>query len=83
LLYDGPIWPCHVWFFGGRINNFIILGLGLSWLYHYDGLQTTIIDIMIFLSTGLVPFLFDNWQMQTMILLISLFRYWLAMPYLL
>jgi len=37
---------------------------------------------MIFLSTGLVIFFFDNWQKQTRILMISLFRYQPALPYL-
>jgi hypothetical protein len=52
-------------FVGGQFSNFIILGLGLYWLYRSNWREPSIIFLMIFLSTGIFGFMFGNWETQT------------------
>lgn len=52
-------------FVGGQFANFIILGLGLYWLIRAGIRDVSTIFLMIFLSVGLLPFLFGEWQIQS------------------
>lgn len=52
-------------FVGGVFANFIMLGLGLYWLYKVDMREPASIFLIVFLSIGILPFLFGDWQIQT------------------
>jgi hypothetical protein len=52
-------------FVGGLFANFIILGLGLYWLARTEVADRTSIFLMVFLSVGILPFLFGEWVIQT------------------
>jgi hypothetical protein len=52
-------------FLGGLFGNFIILALGLYWLFRADRGEPYNIFIMIFLSLGIVPLFFSDWILQT------------------
>jgi hypothetical protein len=52
-------------FVGGLFANFIIFGLGLYWLYKARMNEPVSIFIIVFLSVGLLPFLFGEWVIQT------------------
>jgi hypothetical protein len=54
-----------VTFVGGLFANFIVLGLGLYWLVRTSTRDYTSIFLMIFLSIGILPFLFGEWVIQT------------------
>jgi hypothetical protein len=55
-------------FLGGLFGNFIILALGLYWLFRSKRAEPYNIFIMIFLSIGIVPLLFSDWVLQTRVL---------------
>jgi hypothetical protein len=48
----------------GVFSNFIILGLGLLWLFKSNIREHSTIFLMIFLSIGLVPLFIGNWIIQ-------------------
>lgn len=51
---------------GGQFSNFIILTLGLYWLFFRSSLrEPSSIFIIIFLSIGLIPFLVGDYLIQT------------------
>jgi hypothetical protein len=50
---------------GGQFSNFIILTLGLYWLFQANFREPSNFFIMIFLSIGLVPFLLGDFKIQT------------------
>jgi hypothetical protein len=50
---------------GGQLGNFIILTLGLYWLFQANFRESSNFFIMIFLSIGLVPFLLGDFKIQT------------------
>ncbi|MDQ6864685.1 MAG: hypothetical protein M3044_12775 [Thermoproteota archaeon] len=52
-------------FLGGLFGNFIILALGLYWLFRANRAEPYNIFIMIFLSLGIVPLFFSDWILQT------------------
>jgi len=52
-------------FLGGLFGNFIILALGVYWLFKANRAEPYNIFIMIFLSIGIVPLLFSDWILQT------------------
>jgi hypothetical protein len=52
-------------FVGGLFANFIILSLGLFWLARTGIADRTSIFLMVFLSVGILPFLFGEWVIQT------------------
>jgi hypothetical protein len=52
-------------FVGGQFSNFIILALGLYWLYRSNWREPSTIFLMIFLSIGIFGFMFGNWEIQT------------------
>jgi hypothetical protein len=52
-------------FVSGQFSNFIILGLGLYSLYRSNWREPSTIFLMIFLSTGIFGFMFENWETQT------------------
>jgi hypothetical protein len=52
-------------FHGGLLANFIILGLGLYWLFRANYTQPHNIFLMIFLSVGIMPLFFGDWLVQT------------------
>jgi len=52
-------------FLGGLFGNFIILALGVYWLFRANRAEPYNIFIMIFLSIGIVPFFFSDWILQT------------------
>jgi hypothetical protein len=52
-------------FVGGQFSNFIILGLGVYWLVKTRIQDLASIFLLIFLSIGILPFLFGDWQIQT------------------
>ena len=53
---------------GGLFSNFIIYSLVLYWLYKTRWHELSTILVMVFLSIGLVPFIFGNWEAQSRIL---------------
>lgn len=55
-------------FLGGLFSNFIMLGLGLYWLYQSRIKDLSTIFIVIYLSAGLLPLLFGDWVIQTRVL---------------
>jgi hypothetical protein len=70
LSYDGCTLKLYVegqqdTFLGGQFSNFIILGLGLYWLYRSNWREPSTIFLMIFLSIGIFSFMFGNWEIQT------------------
>lgn len=52
-------------FVGGIFANFIIFGLGLYWLFKTRMKEPVSTFIMVFLSVGILPFLFGEWVIQT------------------
>jgi hypothetical protein len=52
-------------FLGGLFGNFIILALGVYWLFRANRSEPYNIFIMIFLSIGIVPLFFSDWILQT------------------
>jgi len=50
---------------GGLFGNFIIFFMGLYWLYRSNWRDPTSTLIMVFLSVGLLPFLFGDAAIQT------------------
>jgi hypothetical protein len=52
-------------YLGGLFGNFIILALGLYWLFRANHGEPYNIILMIFLSIGIVPLLFSDWVLQT------------------
>lgn len=52
-------------FVGGIFGNFIIFGLALFWLYESSKIKASQQFIPIFLSLGILPFLFGDWVVQT------------------
>ena len=52
-------------FVGGLFANFLILGLGLYWLFRTHVRDHLTIFILIFFSIGVLPFLFGEWIIQT------------------
>jgi hypothetical protein len=50
---------------GGQFSNFIILTLGLYWLFRSNLREPSSIFLIIFLSIGFIPFLFGNYFIQT------------------
>ena len=52
-------------YLGGIFANFLILGLGLYWLYKSNLAEMHTIFIFVFLSVGVLPFLFGDWEIQT------------------
>ena len=53
---------------GGQISNFIILMLGLYWLFRCNVRDSSNIFLIVFLMIGIIPILFGNWQMQIRLL---------------
>jgi hypothetical protein len=51
-------------FVGGQLNNPIIFVLGLYWLFYSNLREVTTIYLMIFLSLGIIPFLFGDYTIQ-------------------
>jgi hypothetical protein len=51
-------------FVGGQLNNFIIFVLGLYWLSYSNLREVATIFLMIFLSLGVIPFLFSDYTIQ-------------------
>jgi hypothetical protein len=52
-------------YLGGLFGNFIILTLGLYWLFKANRHEPYNIFIMVFLSIGIVPLFFSDWILQT------------------
>lgn len=52
-------------FVGGQFSNFIILALGSYWLFRSNLSEPSNIFLIVFLSIGIIPFLFGNWIIQT------------------
>lgn len=52
-------------FVGGLFSSFLVLGLGLYWLVKARVHNTATIFIVIFLSLGVLPFVFGEWIVQT------------------
>lgn len=52
-------------FVAGIFSNAIILGLGLYWLFRSNMKEPANIFLIIFLSVGILPFLFGEWVIQT------------------
>jgi hypothetical protein len=52
-------------YLGGLFGNFIILALGIYWLFRANRAEPYNVFIMIFLSIGIVPLLFSDWILQT------------------
>ncbi|WP_148680970.1 hypothetical protein [Candidatus Nitrososphaera gargensis] len=50
---------------GGLFANFLILGLGIYWLFTSKLKERENIALVIFLSIGILPFLFGDWVIQT------------------
>jgi hypothetical protein len=53
------------YFLGGLFGNFIIMALGLYWLFRANLVEPYNIFIMIFLSIGIVPLFFGDWILQS------------------
>jgi hypothetical protein len=54
--------------FGGQFSNFILLSLGLYWLFSSDLRKAPNIFMFIFLSIGLLPLFAGNWLLQVRVL---------------
>ena len=52
-------------FLGGLLGNSIILGLGIYWLFRANYIEPYNIFIMIFLSIGIMPLFFGDWNVQS------------------
>lgn len=52
-------------YLGGLFGNFIILALGIYWLFKASRSEPYNTFLMIFLSIGIVPLLFSDWILQT------------------
>lgn len=50
---------------GGQFSNFILLTLGLYWLFRCNLREPSSIFLIIFLSIGLIPFLLGDYLIQT------------------
>jgi hypothetical protein len=70
----GPEQLAHLWtnlndatqiYLGNILGNFIILGLGIYWLLRSNLVEASNIFIVIFLSIGLLPLFFGDWQIQS------------------
>lgn len=55
-------------YFGSIFSNFIVLILGLYWLFRSNLHETSNILLVVFLSTGLLPLFFGDWHVQTRVL---------------
>ena len=55
-------------YYGSQFSNFIILVLGLYWLFRCDLRQPSTILLIIFLSMGIVPLFFGDWLVQSRVL---------------
>jgi len=53
------------YFLGGLFGNFIIVALGLYWLFRANLVEPYNIFIMIFLSIGILPLFFGDWIFQS------------------
>jgi hypothetical protein len=53
---------------GGQFSNFLLLLLGLYWLIHSNFRQPSNILMMIFLSVGVIPLFFGDWNIQTRVI---------------
>ncbi len=53
------------YYYVAQFSNFIILILGLYWLFRCKLHEISTILIMIFLSVGIIPLLFGNWVVQS------------------
>jgi hypothetical protein len=60
-------------YYGAAFGNFIILALGLYWLYRSDMRDISSIFLLIFLSIGIFPLFFGNWLIQS--------RVWYNIPF--
>ena len=52
-------------YLGGLFGNFIILILGVYWLFRFDIKGVSNILLVIFLSVGILPLYFGDWVVQT------------------
>jgi hypothetical protein len=52
-------------FLGGLFGNFIIIALGLYWLFRANYLESYNIFIVIFLSIGIIPLFLGDWTVQS------------------
>jgi hypothetical protein len=52
-------------FVGGQLSNSIVFLLGLYWLFYSNLREVATIYIMIFLSLGIIPFLFGDYTIQS------------------
>jgi hypothetical protein len=50
---------------GGQFNNFIIISLGIYWIFRSKPREISSILLLIFLSVGIVPLLFGNTIIQS------------------
>ncbi len=55
-------------YFGSQFSNFIILGLGLYWLFHFSLREPYNILMVIFLSVAIISLFFGDWLVQSRIL---------------
>lgn len=55
-------------FLGGLFSNFVLLGLGLYWLYRSRTTDLVGIFIITYFSVGLIPLLLGDWLIQTRVL---------------
>ena len=53
---------------GGQFSNFIILMLGLYWLFRSNLREQSTILLIIFLSMGTIPLFFGDWLVQSRVL---------------
>ena len=51
-------------YLGGLFGNFIILLLGVYWLFRFDIKETSNILLVVFLTVGIVPLYFGDWVVQ-------------------
>jgi hypothetical protein len=54
--------------FAGLFSNFIIIILGLYWLFRASLSEPSNIFLLIFLSIGIIPLFIGNWVIQTRVL---------------
>jgi hypothetical protein len=53
------------YFLGGLFGNFIIIALGLYWLFRANYVEAHNIFIVIFLSIGVIPLFLGDWTVQS------------------
>jgi hypothetical protein len=63
LRWNNLTYSTHI-YVGGQLSNFIIFSLGLFWLCCSNVRDISTIFLMIFLSVGIVPFLFGDYTIQ-------------------